>query len=205
MSSDWQAIESMSEFNGYLTERDDVLDNKFGIADPAVLKEVEAEIVAMRMAELLSSPARCPMTFDALKTVHYKLFGDLYDMAGITRTVDIAKGDSLFCYSQYIDPEQRRIFTKAGPIFAKPIPTLQRMAALLAWLASELNALHPFREGNGRAIRTFLILVARDKSYYLDYSTAPPEQRIAADIEAFHGNLKPLNSLYQSMLSKFEE
>ena len=67
-------------------------------------------------------------------------------MAGKIRTVDIAKGHSAFCYAQFIESEQQRIF---------------------ADMKTMLNALHPFREGNGRAIRVFLSILAMRHGYHL--------------------------------------
>lgn len=177
-----------------------MLENKLGIVDPALMREVEADVVSMRMAELLSEPTECTVSFEALKAVHRRLFGDLYAMAGQVRTVDLAKGDSAFCYARYIGTEQQRIFAEAALRMAEPAPSPERFSEALAWLASELNALHPFREGNGRAIRTFLIRLARAKGYALDYSLVTPERRMAADIEAFHGRLEPLIDLYRAML-----
>ena len=83
-------------FEGYFTERDEVLENKLGITDPGELHALEAEVVAIRMAELLSSPPKGKMDFVYLKRIHRKLFSDLYQMAGQVRTVDMAKGGSTF-------------------------------------------------------------------------------------------------------------
>ena len=85
-------------FEGYFTEQDDVLENKLGITDPAELKQVESTIVALRTSEILQKPPRGKMDYAYLKKLHAKLFSDIYAFAGKTRTVDIAKGGSAFCY-----------------------------------------------------------------------------------------------------------
>lgn len=53
---------------------------------------------------------RRKMDYAYLKAIHRQLFSDLYDFAGETRKVDIAKGDSAFCYIAFIEDEQKRIF-----------------------------------------------------------------------------------------------
>lgn len=191
----------MSEFDGYITEHDAILQNKLGVNDPEEMKRIEADIVSIRMAELLSEPPTAQMDFDALMSIHLRLFGDLYDMAGKIRTVDIAKGGSAFCYAHFIKIEGKRIFAEMQRrMGSEHAFELDEMAVQLAWLASELNALHPFREGNGRAIRVFLMLLAHKYGFVLDYTSVPTEERLQADIEAFHGDLRKLDRLYRVML-----
>lgn len=190
----------MSTFNGYFTQHDDVLTNKLGISDADEMKRVEADIVPLRIAELLADPPEGEMDYAYLCLIHERMFGDLYPMAGKTRDVDIAKGTSAFCYVQFIDTEQRRIFRQLRQRLAAPSQTREQTVCHLAWLASELNALHPFREGNGRAIRTFMILFAEHLGLHLDYSRVPEERRMQADIDAFHGKPDALRQIYSEMI-----
>ena len=81
----------MNEFNGYFTEHDDVLENLLGITDPQELKRVETEVVSLRLAELYAEPPEGKLDYAYLCRIHQRLFGDLYPMAGKTRSVDIAK------------------------------------------------------------------------------------------------------------------
>lgn len=52
-------------------------------------------------------------------------------------------------------------------------------------LSVELNALHTFRDGNGRTIRLFLILLTDHAGYLLDYSQVLAEEITTADKLAF--------------------
>ena len=146
----------------YFTSYDDVLENKLGITDPKVLKQLEEEIVSFRTAEIFSSFISVPFTFQTLKRIHRVMFSDLYQMAGKIRCVDMVKGENNipFCFTQNIDTEQKRIFSQLKK--ENDFMELQREVFIhrIAWLAGELNALHPFRDGNGRAIRAFLVLVS---------------------------------------------
>lgn len=62
----------------------------------------------------------------------------------------------------------------------------------LAHFSAELNALHPFREGNGRTIRIFLMQLANNAGYELALHESDSKALLQADVAAFSGNLKPL-------------
>jgi len=62
------------------------------------------------------------------------------------------------------------------------------------------NAIHPFRDGNGRAIRIFLQQLAANAGYDLAYRDADEEGLMRADIAAFGGNYEQLESIYASIL-----
>ena len=183
-------------FEGYFTEQDDVLENKLGITDPVELKQVESTIVALRTSEILQKPPKGKMDYAYLKRLHAKLFSDIYAFAGQTRTVDIAKGGSAFCYVQFIEDEQQRIFAGLAKEF---IPGMDRDSFIekLVRLSSD-----PFREGNGRTTRLFLILLARRYHFDLDFDAVDSEQMMLADILAFQGDLWPLTELYQEIVTE---
>ena len=188
-------------FEGYFTLQEDVLKNNLGITDPEVLREVEETIVSLRMAEIISQPPRWQRDFKYLKAIHRKLFSDIYTFAGKVRTVDIAKGKSAFCYVQNIDGEQQRIFANMNQIVWNKL-TKDDFADKLAVFSADLNALHPFREGNGRALRTYLILFAARYGYHLDFSAIENEVLMEADIRAFYGDLDMLKEVYKDIITE---
>jgi len=185
----------------YFTSHDDVLENKLSISDPKVLKQLEEEIVSFRTAEVFSSFHAKAFDFECLKEIHRRLFSDLYEFAGKVRVVDMKRGDNAvpFCYVQFIEPEQTRIFGTLSQ--ERELIGLEREAFInkLVWLASELNALHPFRDGNGRAIRCFLVLLAANAGYELDYSRVTKEELIEADIRAFCGEIGELERIMKKI------
>ncbi len=189
-------------FEGYFTEHDDVLENKLGITDPEELKTIESEIVAIRMSEVLAKPPKGELDFQYLKRIHRKLFSDIYTMAGKIRTVDIAKGGSVFCYVRFLDDEQQRIFGTMKTLFSNRDIPKESFVESLSVLSADLNALHPFREGNGRAIRTFLIILCMRHHYHLDFGKAETDRIMNADISAFHGDLTLLKQLYMEILDQ---
>ena len=87
--------------------------NRLGIADATESARVEALVAAA--AELtLYREARAGgrHDLDQLRAVHRRLFGEIYDWAGELRTVDIAKGQTLFALAVHVDSEGRRIFVE---------------------------------------------------------------------------------------------
>lgn len=184
----------------YFTEHDEILENKLGIEDPVLLKEAESEIVFLRLAELEQQPVQGAFDFEHLKTIHKHLFFDIYYMAGKTRNVNIAKNGSAFCYAQFIDSTQKEIFSilKQDNFLIGLDGTA--FATKLAELSGDLNALHPFRDGNGRTIRAFLSQLSEHAGYRLQFENTKMEERLTADIEAFNGNLYPLISLYSKII-----
>lgn len=184
----------------YFTRPDDVLENKFGITDPDRLMKAEAEICYLRQIEIEAQPIPLILNFTYFLSLHKRLFDDLYEFAGQIRTVDLVKDDSVFCYTQNIDSEQRRIFSELEKEEYLSGLSKENFAERIAYYASELNALHPFREGNGRTVKLFLGLLARRNNYLIQYQKCKEKDSLKADIQAFHGNLQPLIALYKEII-----
>ena len=71
-----------------------------------------------------------------------------------------------------------------------------------AHFLAELNAIHPFREGNGRTQREFVQLLARRSGYLLRWKLANKEELLQASIESFRGNLLPLSDILWSITQR---
>ena len=176
-----------------------VLRNKFNIKDSDELSEAERRLSRYRTEELLESPVDGAFDFRHLCKIHKYLFQDIYDWAGEVRTVDIAKGN-LFCHHLFIADESKRIFTelmKDGYLSGLGIDIFTQK---LAYYFAEVNALHPFREGNGRTQREFIRQLAFQNGYLLFYSGIAQDEMISASIESFKRNYAPLEHLLASHL-----
>src|SRR5690606_16351545 len=68
----------------------------------------------------------------------------------------------------------------------------------------ELNALHPFREGNGRAIREFVGQLARGSGYSIDWTETERSEMTQAAIEAYHGDHSRMSRLIADSLREPE-
>lgn len=190
---------------GYFVEGADVLENKLGIDDPVRLKKIETEIVYARMIELTRETYDGEFNFRLLKHFHYCLFSDIYYMAGQVRSVRIAKGNSVFCYPENIEQQQRRIFGKLKEDCYLRGFAREEFLEKFADLAGELNALHPFREGNGRAIKLFLYKLAQSAGWHIDYGAIDASELMEADIAAFYGDPKKLMKLIDKNLCPWEK
>lgn len=69
---------------------------------------------------------------------------------------------------------------------------MQDFAARLAYYMAELNMIHPFREGNGRAIREFMRQLGLKAGYLIDWSRIDPETLLQASIKPASQILEPL-------------
>jgi cell filamentation protein len=62
----------------------------------------------------------------------------------------------------------------------------------MAYYMGEINALHPFREGNGRTAREFFRQLSLNANYVLDFGKVNKDELLTADIEAFDGKYEKL-------------
>lgn len=171
-----------------------VLCNLLGIDDPDALADAEWDITTARMTALRSR--RLPGSYNLahLCAFHRVIFGDVYSWAGEVRTVDIAKYD-VFCRWIYITAYAADVFDKLAR--TKQLRGLSREDFLpaLAEAYADINAVHPFREGNGRAQRAFLQQLARDAGHPISWAGLDPAENEAASIAGFRGDLQPLIDL----------
>jgi cell filamentation protein len=134
-----------------------VLINRPGLRERADLDAFEAEMVSERFREPLP-PGR--LTARHYCAIHRHLFQDVYAWAGRIRTVRIAKQGSAFCYPEHIEREMRRLFSDLTAQEQFRGLTATGFAERAAHFLAELNAIHPFRDGNGRAQLSFLVPLA---------------------------------------------
>ena len=174
-----------------------ILKNKLDLRDAKKLSAFETEITDQRASEPLPEGV---LDFAHYKAIHHHLFQDVYDWAGRPRSVRISKGGNPFCYPEYIDREMDKLF--AGLAERKYLEGLKAdaFAKEAAHFLAELNAIHPFREGNGRTQLTFLTLLAEQAGHSLDLEKMDPKAILAATIESFGGDETALRKQIASML-----
>jgi cell filamentation protein len=140
----------------------DVLRNIKNIQNAEELAALEGSHTANRLETL---PNNFPITPDGYRAIHRYIFQDVYDWAGEYRVVDIARADSLFCLAPYIAPELAKRFEAIRLENNLRGLEAEDFAARAAEHVVELNAIHPFREGNGRTLRAFLFVLARQAGH----------------------------------------
>lgn len=65
---------------------------------------------------------------------------------------------------------------------------------------SELNAVHPFREGNGRTQRIFFEQLAREAGYVLDWSQTTEHENVEACVAAIEGDSDQLRAVLDRVI-----
>lgn len=136
-----------------------------------------------------------------LKAFHRRIFGDIYDWAGHLRTVPLAKEGSLFALPEHIEGYLRDVLEQlAAESFLRDLDREQFVDRLTHYYA-ELNAVHPFREGNGRTVRAFLGQLASQAGYRAAWERIDGEQNIAASQASLHGD----NGQLRRMLNELVE
>jgi cell filamentation protein len=141
----------------YVYPGTDVLINKEDIRDRDELEAFERLVTANRLEHL---PRRVPITGAGYRRLHRHIFGPVYAWAGQDRTVNLAKGGSLFCLVPHIAGQMAQRFAAIRAENGLRGLTREAFAARAAEHLCEINAIHPFREGNGRTLRAFLVCLA---------------------------------------------
>ena len=129
------------------------LENKLHITDAAELARVEEKVSKQNALRLWESGALDGLqagTFSALAQIHRALFADIYDFAGVLRTVNLAKGNFRFAPLMYLETALEHIEQLPQSDFDEIVEKYV-----------EMNIAHPFREGNGRSTRIWLDLIFR--------------------------------------------
>ena len=173
----------------------DVLRNKAEITNAEDLDTYEGELSTLRSIEILESPIAGQFDLAHLQRIHLALFQDVYDWAGKIRTVDISRGNSRFANVRFIESAANKIFNKLARENWLNGLDADALSKRLAHYLSEINALHPFREGNGRVQRIFISQLSLSAGYQLDYSDLEQEQIYQAMELAFNGDESILANL----------
>lgn len=185
----------------YCYESSNVLKNKLGICDSKLLEEKERKIAGLRYIELFQNIPKGEMNFNYLLKIHKFLFQDIYTWAGKIRTVDIAKGN-MFCNSRFIYSNATEIFNNLKKEHFLQDLSANELYVKMAYYFSEINALHPFREGNGRTQRAYFSILAQRLGYYLDFSEISQGDMIKASSQSFLKNYDQINSIFEKALKR---
>lgn len=181
----------------YCYPNSNVLINKLNIRTDVDLFEYERKFVTIRTTEIEISPIKGNLDFVHLKEIHRHLFQDIYHWAGQVRTCDIAKRD-LFCLAQHIDSYAEEVLSKLKKENYFLNKSYKEKIVSLVELFADINALHPFREGNGRTQRQFIEIVAKINGIDIDFTSIKEKTMIIASHESINGD-------YTKFLKMFKE
>ncbi|MFP5305317.1 MAG: Fic/DOC family protein [Gammaproteobacteria bacterium] len=189
----------MSASDPYVYPGSQVLRNELGIHDAEQLRRLEADLTYLRGLRLAATGV--PGRFDLahLQACHRALFEGIYAWAGQARTISIAKGDTLFCLPEHIHSYARDVFGRLAR--DRHLQALPRDAFItrLTGYVGDVNALHPFREGNGRAQRLLFGQLAGAAGYELHWQQIDAARNIAVSIASARGNERPLRDMLEQI------
>lgn len=158
----------MFVYGGFMT-----LENKLGISDQAELAREKERLSKMRARELFEEGILNELTAGSVKSlfeIHRYLFQDVYPFVGKIRTVNISKGGFRFAPIMYLE-------LSLNTIEKMPQTTFDEIIEKYV----EMNAAHPFREGNGRAMRIWLDLILKTElAHVIDWSRVDKEDYLLA-------------------------
>lgn len=197
----------------YVDEETGILKNLLGCRTEDELSLKERELSYLRQTELWLHPVEPTFDLAHLQAIHRHLFQDVYSWAGRLRTIDISRDGTLFAPHSRIEPYAQTVFAH----LAAERHTLAAvdLAGRLARYLGEINAMHPFREGNGRTQRIFIDQLAKENGNTILWSRCSQQEMIDASVAAHHRdsnmlaglirrNLVPRIELLQSKVSSQE-
>jgi cell filamentation protein len=184
-----------------------ILINLENIRDQKTLNHFEAQTASTCIAHFAADPIQGPFDGRRLQETHRRIFGRVYPWAGQLRK-DIglmAKNRSGFVVSY--GPSQNVPGALATTFAALKTENelhgldIAATAKLLAYFYSELDAIHPFRDGNSRTLRVFTSDLAQAAGHRLDWTAAANaaegRQKLyhARDLAVMHGDLSELTGI----------
>ncbi|KJC44960.1 adenosine monophosphate-protein transferase [Bradyrhizobium sp. LTSP885] len=183
----------------YTYENSTVLVNRLDLRGQDELDAFEAEISSARAEDPLPEGL---LDFSHYKAIHHHLFQDVYEWAGQVRTVRISKGGNPFCFPENIEGQAVKLFSDLSrDNYLQRLGTSDFSVRAAHFLA-ELNAIHAFREGNGRSQLAFFALLADRAGHPLTLDKLDPEAMLAAMIASFDGDEQPLVKMIQYLLGE---
>lgn len=156
----------------YVCPGTDVLRNLAGLRDSERLAKFEADVTSRRLLQLrVEQPPSRAFDTRHLRAIHRYIFQDVYDWAGEFRTVNISRpGQFPFAFHDQIRPSLESLFRKLYQERSLAGSSSGEFCCRAAYYFGELNAIHPFREGNGRTQREFIRQLGAAQGHALQWS-----------------------------------
>lgn len=176
--------------------------NLQGITDKKQYDAFEKRMVQERD---LTRPRMTKFTYAEFKDQHRHLFQNVWSWAGTPRTYTTGRDSAPFAAPEYIESWMEQQFSdlhKDGLL--KGLPK-EKFVERAAHYVNEINACHPFVEGNGRLTRAFLADLCHHNNYRLDQTRLTKDQWYEASRQGFHGNNKPFEQAISEALDSSRE
>ena len=175
-----------------------VLKNKLNISNQVELSKIEEKISKQKAKQLFETGYIEKVetgTFSGLSYIHNYLFADIYDFAGKIRDVNIAKGNFRFAPLMYLKQSLEHIDTMPQSNFDQIVEKYV-----------EMNIAHPFREGNGRAIRIWLDVILKNQiKQVIDWNKVDKEDYLSAMERSVVKDVEIKTLLKQALTDKIND
>ncbi|HEX9153702.1 MAG TPA: Fic family protein [Candidatus Saccharimonadales bacterium] len=184
----------------YIDFKTGVLKNLLGVTSTEELEAAEADITAAAIASMPDDTALGNFDLEHLKNIHWELFNTIYSWAGEIRTVEIAKENTRFANSDAIEQAAKALFEELHNENLLDGLSRDKYIQRLAHYYSEVNILHPFREGNGRTERAFFSQFVAVVGRRLAWERMDSDENLHACIAAYEGDEKRLVTMLDGLL-----
>jgi cell filamentation protein len=174
------------------------LKNLLDIKEEALLESAEREITEIEAQRLTMLPP--PYDYSYLKLIHKSLFSDIYEWAGKQKTVDISKNDTRFCTVDRVESEADKLFNQLNKKNHFENLSKDQLIVAAAQFYSDLNALHPFRDGNGRTQRILFEHIIFNCGFFVSWEGISQDEWLEANIEGFLGYDQKLERVFSKCI-----
>lgn len=208
--------EALSLQSKYCYPNSDVLINNYDIQDQKTLDKLERNVTSLMLLELQTKPLPSPKELFSVEyfiSLHKKVFGHVYPFAGKIRSENMTKGNTPFCRPEFIYNYLKMLFDKML-VDIKKIKCQNDIINFLSYYYSEMNIVHPFREGNGRIMREYLRQIVEFINKYLNFDYELDFSNVTEDdknnlmngsiVSAMTGDLELLNNFFGNTLKEKE-
>lgn len=177
-----------------------LLRNRLGLKDEQILEHAERGLSELAADSIeFGLP---PYDLHYLSNIHRQLFSDIYEWAGQLRTIDISKGNTLFCTVSRIRPEAERLFESLAN--ANWFQGLARGDLIIAGaeMFGDLNMIHPFRDGNGRAQRILFEHLIINAGFQIDWWGVDIDQWAQANINSVVCDYRAMQAVFEQCIGE---
>lgn len=195
------SIADLAAWRAYFWPGTEVLRNKLDLRDGVQLAEAEALLTRARMEQGVPITPITPAGFCA---IHRHVFQDLYHWAGKYRKANMRRPDNgaFFCKVEFIAQNMELACERLRALTSDDDSSAQAFAAAIVAPLADLNAIHPFREGNGRVLRIFITQLSERHGMTFDQTKIDASRWNAASRDSFMtGNTETLQEVLSDGLS----
>ena len=164
-------------YDDHFDDEHRILRNRLGLTDPHFLETVIADLSHARLVELRDAPVKGRFDIPHLRAIHRYIFQDIFPWAGDFRNVTTARTNSFsFPPPIYIKSSLNTIFATLRAEDHLKHLNPDTFALRAGHYLGKINAVHPFREGNGRTQREFIRALALTAGHRLTWAGLEQEE-----------------------------